>query len=76
MEKQDYMDKAKNLLEHPMYRPLQEDSTNRLKAKLIHVLKRTKKELGMDDNMYRRMYPTGVYSTRFYGHKKDTPSGP
>ena len=31
----------------------------------------------MDNNMYKRMYPTGAYSPKFYSlpkiHKKDTP---
>ena len=59
MDKQDYTEKAKNLLEQPMHSPLPADPTNKYKTKLINILKGLKKESGMDGNMYKRMYPTG-----------------
>ena len=43
MDKQGYMDKAKNLLEQPTYRTLPVGPTNRHKTKLINILKRLKK---------------------------------
>ena len=81
MEKQDYMDKAMNLVEQPTYRPLLVDLTNRYKAKLINIIKRIKRgDSGIDDTTYRRMYPTGVCSPKFYGlpkiHKEDIPLRP
>ena len=56
MDKQEYMEKAKDLLEQPTYRPLPADTTTKYKAKLIYILKRIKTELSMDDNMYSRRY--------------------
>ena len=55
MDKQDYMNSAKNLLEQPAYRPLPADPSNKYRAKLINILKRLKKESGMDDHMYGRI---------------------
>ena len=47
------------------------------KGKTITILKRIKKESGMDDNMYKGMYQTGASSSKFYNlpkiHKKDIP---
>ena len=37
------MDKAKNLLEQPIYRPLPADATIKHNSILIHILKRIKK---------------------------------
>ena len=75
MDKQDYMARAKNLLEEPAYKPLLADPTNKNKAKLINILKTIKNESAMDDNMY----PTEPCSSKFYRfpkiHKK-TPPGP
>ena len=43
MEKQDYMNKASNIIEQPTYRSLPADPTFKHKAKLINILKRIKK---------------------------------
>ena len=43
MDKQGYMDKAKNLLEQPTSRSLPADPTNKYGAKLIKILKWIKK---------------------------------
>ena len=51
MDKEDYVDKAKDLLMQTTYRSLPAHPTNKYKAKLINILKRLKKESGMDDNM-------------------------
>ena len=76
MDRMDYRDKAKNLMEQPDYRELSSDPTNKNKAKLINILKRIKKQSGLDDNTYKNMYPKGESSPKFYGlpkiHKKDT----
>ena len=44
LDKQDYMDKAKNLLQQPTYRSFPVYPTNKYKAKLINILKRIKKD--------------------------------
>ena len=71
------MDTAKNLPEQAIYRKSAADPTNKCNAKLINILKRIKKESGMDDNMYRRMYPTEACSPKSYSlpniHKNDPP---
>ena len=54
--------------------------TMKLKNKLITKLKKIKLDTGMDDIIYRRMYPTGVVIPKFYGlpkvHKEYTPLRP
>ena len=65
MERQDYIWKNRNLLEDAtIYRPIQSDPTNKHKVKLINILKNMKAETGMNDNIYRRMYPTGPSSQK------------
>ena len=72
---QDYIQKARILLAdtNTLTRTIQTDPTNKHKAKLINILK--KSETGMNDKNYRRMYSTGAHSPKFYGipiiHKKD-----
>ena len=68
MDKHDYNRKAKELLEDTnTYRTIQSDPTNRLKNKLISMLRRIKAETGMQENTYKKMYPTGACSPKFYG---------
>ena len=43
MNKQDYMEKAKNLTEHPTYRALPSNTMHRYKAKLFNIIKRITK---------------------------------
>ena len=42
MDRQDYINKSNNLLAQPAYRPIPRDPTNKIKAKLITILKRLK----------------------------------
>ena len=55
------------------------DPTNKLKVKLITLLRKIKKEIGLKDNIYKYMYPTGWTSPNLYGlpkiHKTNTPPG-
>ena len=81
MDRNDYIKKANELLQDSnTYRTIPSDPTNKLKNKLINKLKEIKTDTRMDDNTYRRMYPTGAVVPKFYGlpkiHKKNTPSGP
>ena len=59
MDRKDYTDKATNLLVHPTYRTIDRDPTNKLKAKLITILRRIKRETGLEDSIYKYMYLTG-----------------
>ena len=77
----DYIKKAKEILEDTnTYRVIQTDPTNKLKNKLINILRRTKATTGLQENIYRKMYPTGASPPRFYGlpkiHKKNIPLRP
>ena len=77
----DYIRKAKEILEDTnTYRVIHTDPTSRLKNKLINILRRTKAATGMQDNIYKKMYPTGVSPPKFYGlpkiHKKNIPLRP
>ena len=66
LDLQKYQCKAKILLEQPnTYRPIPSDPTNKNKAKVMNILRNIKAETGMDDSIYRRMYPSGM-SSKFY----------
>ena len=78
IDRQDYIRKTKEPLEDMnTYRPIQFDPTNKLKTKLINTHKKIKADTGMNDNIYRRLYPTGASSPKCYGlpkiHKEDIP---
>ena len=77
----DYIRKAKEILEDTnTYRVINTDPNSRLKNKVINILSRTKAATGMQDNIYKKMYPTGVSPPKFYGlpkiHKKNIPLRP
>ena len=46
MDRKDYIEKANSLLVQPNYRTIDRDPTNKLKAKLITILGRIKRESG------------------------------
>ena len=56
------------------------DPTNKYKNKLINLLKTIKAEGGIDNNTYKRLYPTGEVPPKYYGlpkiHKQGTPLRP
>ena len=80
IDKQDYINKSNTLLAQPAYRPIPKDPTNKIKAKLINILRKVKKETGLDNNTYKCMYPMGCNVPKFYGlpkiYKLDTPLRP
>ena len=80
MDRDDYNEKAEELLNQPTYRPIPNDPTNKLKIRLISLLKQIKTEGGINDATYKRIYPTGAGSPKFYGlpkvHKQGTPLRP
>ena len=43
MDRQEYIDKANNLLPQPAYRPIPNDATNKAKAKHITILRKIKR---------------------------------
>ena len=62
------------------YRELVADPTNKYKNKLINLLKTIKSESGMNNNTYKRLYPTGAVFPKYYGlpkiHKAGVPLRP
>ena len=77
LNKKDYIERAEHLLNQLTYRKIQEDPTSKQKSKLIRLLKKIKMEGGISEEKYKKMYPTGAGSPKFYGlpkiHKKETP---
>ena len=80
LDKEDYNNKARDLLNTPAYKELPRDPTNRIKAQLITKLRRIKKDRKLDEGTYRTMYPTGCVPPKLYGlpkiHKTGTPLRP
>ena len=79
MDRQDYINKSKHLLNQPTYSAIPWGPTNTIK-KLINILQRVKNQTGLDNVTYKSMYPTGCVPPKFYGlpkiHKPDTPLRP
>ena len=80
LDKKEYIRKSEDLLKQNTYRELVADPTNMYKKKLISLLKTTKSEGGMNNTTYRRLYPTGAVSPKYYGlpkiHKAGVPLRP
>ena len=80
MDRNEYNNKAQELLEDKRtYKEISTDPTNKLKAKLISLLKKIKADGGINKQLYK-MYPTGAVAPKFYGlakiHKRDIPLRP
>ena len=79
MDKEEYISKAHELLKEETYRIILEDPTNK-QNKLIQLLKKIKTEGGINEENYKKMYPTGVGIPKFYGlpkvHKAGLPLRP
>ena len=77
MDKKDYTDKASSLIDQPAYRTIDMDPTNKLKAKLITLLSKIKRETGLEESICKYMYPMGCTSPKFYWlpkiHETNTP---
>ena len=80
IDKEEYIRNAEELLRQPPYKSIPTDPTNKYKNKLISPLKTIKTEGGMNEVIYRRLYPTGASSPKFYGlpkvHKTGVPLRP
>ena len=78
MNKAHYNNKAQKLLEdRGTYREIKTDHINKVKNKLVNLLKKIKAEGGISDQLYKKIYPTGAVAPKFYGllkiHKRDIP---
>ena len=80
MDKEEYINKAQDLLKEDTYRVIPDDPTNKQKNKIIQLLKKIKNEGGINEEKYRNMYPTGAGIPKFYGlpkvHKGGVPLRP
>ena len=80
MDREEYDNKAQELLNSPAYRSLPRDPTNKIKAQLTTKLRIIKKGSNLDEGTYRVMYPAGCVLPKFYGlpriHKTGYPLGP
>ena len=63
----DYKKKAEELLQQPTYQPIPTDPTFKYKNKLINMLKSINAEGGINEAVYKKLYPTGAGSPKFYG---------
>ena len=80
-DRADDNNKAQKLFEdRRTYREIKKDPTNKLKTKLVNLLKKTKTEGGISDQLYKKMYLTGAVAPKIYGlpkiHKRDIPLRP
>ena len=80
IDKDEYIKKAEDLLKEKTYKKIAEDPTVKQKNKLINTLRNIKTEGGLNEETYKRLYPTGAGSPKFYGlpkiHKSGTPLRP
>ena len=67
--------KVEDLLKENTYKKIAEDPTPKQKNKLISILRNIKAEGGLKDEVYRRLYPTGAGSPKFYWLPKIHKSG-
>ena len=67
MDREDYIKKSEELLSQSTYEAIPTDPTTKDKNKLVSLLKTIKAEGGINDTTYRRLYPTGAGSHKFYG---------
>ena len=70
IDKPDYNTRAQELLnDKKTYKEINTDPTNKLKTKLISLLKKIKAEGGIKEQLYK-MYPTGAVAPNFMGSQK------
>ena len=74
MDKADYISKSEELLNTSTYKEIPEDPTNRQKSRLINLLKNIKSEGGLNEEIYKKMYPTGAVSPKYYGLPQNSQS--
>ena len=72
IDKNDYIQKADELLNTNTYKKIPEDPTNKQKNKLVNILRSIKAEGGLSEDTYKKLYPTGAVASKFYGFAKDT----
>ena len=72
MDRQDYINKSKHLLNQTSYGAIPWNPTNTIKNKLISILKQVKNQLGLDNATYKSMHPTGCVPPNSMGSQNST----
>ena len=76
MKREEYDKKAEELLNTTTYTTINSDPITRYKNKLISLLKSIKTQGGINEALYKKLYPTGAGVPKFYRlpkiHKRDT----
>ena len=72
IDKNDYIQKAEELLNTNTYKKLPEDPTNKQKNKLVNILKSIKSEGGLSEETYKKLYPTGSSGIKILWVAKDS----
>ena len=75
MDRDEYIKKAEELFCQPTYKSIPTDLTTKYKNKLIALLKTIMAESGINEAVYRRLYPIGAGSPKFYGLPKVNKDG-
>ena len=70
MDREEHIQKSEELLSQSTYKTIPTDPTTKYKNKLISLLKTIKAEGGINETIYKRLYPTGAGSPKFYGLPK------
>ena len=65
MNKEEYVKNVEELLNQNTYITISNDPTNKYKNKLINLLKTIKAEIGINDAVYKRLYPTEAGAPKF-----------
>ena len=65
MDRQDYINKSNNLLAQPVYRPIPRDPNNKIKPKLITILKKVTNQTWLDSNTFKAMSLIGCSAPKF-----------
>ena len=76
LDKKHYLDKAQELLVQPAYRTIERGPINKLKTKLITILRKIKRVTGMEANLYNAMYPTDCTPPNFMACTKSIKQPP
>ena len=70
MDREEYIKKSEELLKQPTYKEVTTNPTTKYKNRLINLLKSIKAEGGINNTTYKRLYPTGAGSPKYYGLPK------
>ena len=59
MDREDYVNKAQDLLVQPAFGSIPKDPANKVKVQPITKQRKIKKDTNLDEGIFKAMYPTG-----------------